>query len=93
MDPVESKAIIVTGQNHQDFSVETIKVSAPSSGECRVKMTYASYSPYDTIHESKINGVTYPFLCGYDGVGVVESTGEDVTDLTVGDFVAVFLVP
>lgn len=56
-------------------------------------MLYASYSPFDTLHESQINGVKYPFLCGYDGVGVVESTGEDVTDLTVGDFVAVFMVP
>jgi len=56
-------------------------------------MLYASYSPADTLQESKTNGVKYPFVCGYDGVGVVESTGEDVTDLTEGDYVAVFLVP
>jgi len=56
-------------------------------------MLYASFSPYDTLHESKVNGVSYPFICGYDGVGIIESIGEDVTDLTVGDAVAVFLVP
>jgi len=56
-------------------------------------MIYASYSPHDSLQESKINGVQYPFLCGYDGVGQVESTGEDVTDLAEGDYVAVFMVP
>lgn len=56
-------------------------------------MSYATFSPNDSLHESKLKGVKYPFLCGYDGVGTIESVGEDVTEFGVGDHVALFLVP
>ena len=90
---ISSKAILVTGEDHHDFTLANINVSDPGEGEIRVKMIYASFSPNDSLHESKLNGVQYPFISGYDGVGKIESVGEGVTDFTEGDHVALFLVP
>lgn len=56
-------------------------------------MTYSSYSPNDSINGAQINGAKDTFVGGYDGVGQIEAVGEDITDLTPGDNVAVFLVP
>lgn len=56
-------------------------------------MTYSTYSPNDSLTESKINGAKDTFVGGYDGVGKIEAVGEDITDLTPGDNVALFLVP
>jgi S-(hydroxymethyl)glutathione dehydrogenase / alcohol dehydrogenase len=44
MESLASQAILVKGDNHHEFSLDTINVAAPSFGECRVKMLYASFS-------------------------------------------------
>ena len=35
----------------------------------------------------------YPYIGGYDGVGIVDEVGEGVEEFEKGDYVAIFLVP
>ncbi|KAK9272244.1 hypothetical protein L1049_002615 [Liquidambar formosana] len=69
---ITCKAAICWGEKGP-VKVEEIQVEPPKSSEVRVKMLYAS--------------PLYPRVLGHEGVGVVESIGEEVTELKEGDFV------
>lgn len=56
-------------------------------------MKYATFSPHDSLQHAYSSKAEYPYLAGYDGVGVVDEIGEGVEEFDKGDFVAVFPVP
>ncbi|CAI0410808.1 unnamed protein product [Linum tenue] len=68
--------------------IEEVEVEPPRPSEIRVKMLCASICRTDILC---INGFPtqglYPRVLGHEGVGVVESLGEEVKDLQVGDTV------
>lgn len=68
--------------------IEEIKVDPPKASEVRIKMLCASICHTDLL---LINGIPvglYPRIPGHEGVGIVESIGEDVSsDLNPGDTV------
>lgn len=90
---VTSKAIICETEDRDEFTIKTLNVKPPAAGFVRVQMKYASFSKHDTLHHSYDSNAQYPFLAGYDGVGVVDEVGDGVEEYKKGDPVAIFFVP
>lgn len=85
------KAVVVHGLNK--FSVDTVTLDAPKAGEVLVKMKATGICHSDL---SVINGtipVQFPMVLGHEGAGIVEALGEGVTNVKVGDHVALSFVP
>ena len=102
---MQVKAAVVTEVNGP-WRSELIEIDEPHAFEVKVKMAYAGLCYSD---ESLRNGGVaqdpailemisgrasmFPVVGGHEGSGVVESVGEGVTALKVGDHVAVSFVP
>ncbi len=85
------KAVVAHELNK--FSVETVTLDPPKAGEILVKMKATGICHSDL---SVINGtipVAFPMVLGHEGAGVVEQVGEGVTNVQVGDHVALSFVP
>ncbi|MEL7041095.1 MAG: quinone oxidoreductase [Pseudomonadota bacterium] len=61
---------------------------APGPGEALVRQSAAGLNFIDMYHRTGLYPVKLPFVPGSEGAGVVESVGEGVTTLQVGDRVA-----
>jgi len=65
----------------------TINVPDPGPGEAVVKVQACGVCHTDLHYrEGGIND-EFPFLLGHEAAGIVESVGDDVTDVAPGDFV------
>ena len=77
-----------------DVRVEDVELDPPQAGEVLVRVAAAGVCHSD-LH--LVNGALgdgrWPMVLGHEGAGVVEALGEDVTDLAVGDPVALCFVP
>ncbi|KAL2236917.1 alcohol dehydrogenase-like 1 isoform X2 [Sesamum indicum] len=81
-------AAAVIRKSWEPLQVEEIQVDPPKSGEVRIKMLCASMCHTDmTCCNSGFPVPFFPRIPGHEGVGVVESVGEQVTNLKVGDIV------
>ncbi|KAK9058348.1 hypothetical protein SSX86_023189 [Deinandra increscens subsp. villosa] len=70
------------------IAVEEIKVDPPKVGEVRIKMLYASICHTDILFYKGLPTPLFPRIPGHEGVGKVESIGEDVgTHIKPGDVV------
>ncbi|KAF7833252.1 alcohol dehydrogenase-like 2 [Senna tora] len=93
MESTSSQAIITCkgavwwGGGEKDVSVEEIEVDPPQATEVRVKMLLASVCHTDLLRAKGIPSPLFPRVLGHEGVGVVESIGEKVTNVKVGDVV------
>ncbi|MDR2529909.1 MAG: NAD(P)-dependent alcohol dehydrogenase, partial [Oscillospiraceae bacterium] len=67
------------------FSMETVEISEPKTGEVLVKMVASGICHTDTAVIEQFLPVTFPMLAGHEGVGVVEKIGAGVKDLAPGD--------
>ncbi|KAL1362442.1 hypothetical protein HN51_010701 [Arachis hypogaea] len=68
--------------------LEEIQVDPPKANEVRVKMICASICHTDiTSIQGLLPFFRYPIALGHEGVGVVESVGDGVTNLKEGDMV------
>eukprot|EP00343_Euplotes_focardii_P008378 CAMPEP_0205822852 /NCGR_PEP_ID=MMETSP0206-20130828/14300_1 /ASSEMBLY_ACC=CAM_ASM_000279 /TAXON_ID=36767 /ORGANISM="Euplotes focardii, Strain TN1" /LENGTH=373 /DNA_ID=CAMNT_0053119477 /DNA_START=1 /DNA_END=1125 /DNA_ORIENTATION=+ len=90
---LDSKAIICETADKNEFTVKTIQVKAPAAGFVRVQMKYATFSKHDGMQHAHDSNAEYPYLAGYDGVGIVEQVGEGIEEFEIGDYVSIFLVP
>ncbi|NGO46063.1 S-(hydroxymethyl)mycothiol dehydrogenase [Streptomyces ureilyticus] len=80
------RAVVARGKG-APVSLETINVPDPGPGEALVKIEACGVCHTDLHYrEGGIND-EFPFLLGHEAAGVVESVGEDVTDVAPGDFV------
>ena len=73
--------------------IETVTLDPPGPGEVRVAVKAAGLCHSDL---SVINGDRprpLPMALGHEAAGVVEALGEGVTDLAVGDHVAMVFMP
>ncbi|KAF9584410.1 S-(hydroxymethyl)glutathione dehydrogenase [Lunasporangiospora selenospora] len=70
------------------LSVETVEVAPPKAGEVRIKIVATGVCHTDayTLSGADSEGV-FPVIFGHEGGGVVESVGEGVTSVAVGDHV------
>ncbi|XP_028763337.1 alcohol dehydrogenase class-P-like isoform X2 [Neltuma alba] len=67
--------------------VEEIQVDPPKASEVRVKMLFASICHTDFLRARGHPYPSFPLALGHEGVGVVESVGEEVKDFKEGDVV------
>ncbi|MEO5853426.1 MAG: S-(hydroxymethyl)mycothiol dehydrogenase, partial [Nocardioides sp.] len=78
---------VVARAKGEPVSIETINVPDPGPGEAVVRVQACGVCHTDLHYrEGGIND-DFPFLLGHEAAGVVESIGEGVTGLEVGDFV------
>ncbi|KAG0747488.1 hypothetical protein G6F57_001575 [Rhizopus arrhizus] len=70
------------------LSIEEVEVAPPKAHEVRIKILYTGVCHTDAYTLSGVDpeGV-FPAILGHEGGGIVESVGEGVTDVRVGDHV------
>ncbi|MFT4091692.1 MAG: quinone oxidoreductase [Asticcacaulis sp.] len=67
---------------------DTVSVGEPQAGEVRLRHTAIGVNFIDTYFRSGLYKSDLPFVPGAEAAGVIEATGEGVTNLKVGDRVA-----
>jgi len=72
---------------------ETVPVAEPGPAEALVRHTAVGLNFIDTYHRTGLYPVPLPAILGSEAAGVVEATGDDVTDLAVGDRVVYATAP
>jgi len=72
----------------KELSIETIEVAPPKAGEVRIEIYYTGVCHTDayTLSGKDPEGA-FPIVLGHEGAGIVESVGEGVTSVKVGDHV------
>ncbi|WP_370514770.1 S-(hydroxymethyl)glutathione dehydrogenase/class III alcohol dehydrogenase [Endozoicomonas sp. OPT23] len=76
------------------LSMETVEVMPPKAGEVRVKIlaTGVCHTDAFTLSGDDPEGI-FPAILGHEGGGIVESIGEGVTSVAVGDHVIPLYTP
>jgi len=67
---------------------EEVKVGEPGSGQVKLKQEAAGLNFIDVYHRTGLYPQPSPFTPGVEGAGIVESVGEGVANVKVGDRVA-----
>lgn len=90
---IKCKAAIAWGPG-QPLSIEEVEVMPPQAGEVRVRIVATGVCHTDafTLSGEDPEGV-FPCILGHEGGGVVESVGEGVTSVKVGDHVIPLYTP
>jgi len=90
---IKSKAAIAWGPN-QALCIEEVDVMPPQKGEVRVRIVASGVCHTDafTLSGDDPEGI-FPVILGHEGAGVVESIGEGVTSVVVGDHVIPLYTP
>nr|WP_282103866.1 S-(hydroxymethyl)glutathione dehydrogenase/class III alcohol dehydrogenase [Marinobacter alexandrii] len=90
---IKSKAAIAWGPG-QPLSVEEVDVMPPKAGEVRVRVVATGVCHTDafTLSGEDPEG-NFPAILGHEGGGIVESIGEGVTSVQVGDHVIPLYTP
>ncbi|KAG2701214.1 hypothetical protein I3760_06G034500 [Carya illinoinensis] len=83
---ITCKAAVYWGVG-EPVRLEEIEVDPPKTSEVRVKVLCASICHTDILFAKGIPIPIFPRVLGHEGVGVVESVGEEVADLKEGDLV------
>ena len=90
---IKCKAAIAWGPN-QPLTIEEVDVMPPQAGEVRVRIIASGVCHTDayTLSGEDPEGV-FPVILGHEGGGIVESIGEGVTSVQVGDHVIPLYTP
>ncbi|MGL5452235.1 MAG: S-(hydroxymethyl)glutathione dehydrogenase/class III alcohol dehydrogenase [Aeromonas sp.] len=93
VQPIKCKAAIAWGPG-QPLAIEEIEVMPPQAGEVRVRIVATGVCHTDafTLSGEDPEGV-FPCILGHEGGGIVESVGEGVTSVKVGDHVIPLYTP
>ncbi|MEW5250018.1 S-(hydroxymethyl)glutathione dehydrogenase/class III alcohol dehydrogenase [Microbulbifer discodermiae] len=93
MTPIRCRAA-VAWKAGAPLSIEEVEVAPPKAGEVRVKLVATGVCHTDafTLSGEDPEGV-FPAILGHEGGGVVESVGEGVTSVAVGDHVIPLYTP
>eukprot|EP01084_Bolivina_argentea_P035830 66358_1 len=90
---ITCKAAVCWGPG-ESLVIEDVVVGAPKKGEVRVKILASGVCGTDEYARSGADPEgTYPCILGHEGAGIVESVGEGVTGLSVGDHVVPLYIP
>merc|ERR1711860_391152 len=78
----------------EPLTIETVEVHPPKAGEVRIKIlaTGVCHTDAYTLGGSDPEGL-FPSILGHEGGGIVESVGEGVTSVEVGDHVIPLYCP
>ncbi|WP_371196274.1 S-(hydroxymethyl)glutathione dehydrogenase/class III alcohol dehydrogenase [Glaciecola sp. SC05] len=90
---IQCQAAVAWGPG-QALKIETIDVAPPKAGEVRVKLVATGVCHTDayTLSGDDPEGV-FPSILGHEGGGIVESIGEGVTSVAIGDHVIPLYTP
>lgn len=90
---IKSKAAVAWAVG-QPLSMEVVDVMPPQKGEVRIKMiaTGVCHTDAFTLSGEDPEGI-FPCILGHEGGGIVESIGEGVTSVQVGDHVIPLYTP
>lgn len=90
---IKCKAAIAWGPG-QPLSIEEVEVMPPQAGEVRVRIVATGVCHTDafTLSGEDPEGV-FPCILGHEGGSIVESVGEGVTSVKVGDHVIPLYTP
>ncbi|MEU6459744.1 S-(hydroxymethyl)mycothiol dehydrogenase [Streptomyces sp. NPDC047065] len=80
------RGVVVTAKD-APAEVTTIVVPDPGPGEVVVRIGACGVCHTDLHYKQGGIGDEFPYLLGHEAAGVVESVGEGVTEVGVGDFV------
>jgi len=91
--PIKCKAA-VAWEPKKPLVIEEVEVAPPKEGEVRVKIlaTGVCHTDHFTLSGQDPEGV-FPCILGHEGGGIVESVGEKVTSVKVGDHVIPLYIP
>lgn len=91
--PIQCKAAVAYGPG-KPLTIETVTVDPPKKGEVRIKILFTSVCHTDqfTLGGSDPEA-KFPCILGHEGSGIVESVGEGVTSVAVGDPVVPLYIP
>lgn len=89
---------MVCREVNKPFVLEDITVAPPQANEVRIKILYSSCCHTDKLVQAGIDPETVVseedgVILGHEAVGIVESIGEGVTNVAVGDTVLPAYVP
>ncbi|KAF7616982.1 formate dehydrogenase (NAD+) [Aspergillus flavus] len=78
----------------EPLSVENVEVAPPKAHEVRIKILHTGVCHTDayTLSGKDPEGA-FPVILGHEGAGIVESVGEGVTNVKVGDYVIALYTP
>jgi len=84
----------VMWKSGDDLKIENIQVAPPKKGEVRVKIMATGVCHTDWS-EPRVypEQFKFPIILGHEGGGIVESVGEGVEDLEIGDHVIPLYIP
>ena len=85
LQTIQCKAAVAYGPN-EPLRTEIINVAPPKAGEVRLKIFANALCHTDlyTLSGQDAEG-TFPCILGHEAGGIVESIGENVTTVKVGD--------
>ncbi|KAK7320500.1 hypothetical protein VNO77_30031 [Canavalia gladiata] len=91
--PIRCKAAVCRKPG-EPLSVEEIIVAPPMPREVRIRVICTSLCHSDiTFWKMQAPPAICPRILGHEAIGVVESVGEDVTEITKGDVVVPIFLP
>uniref|UniRef100_A0A183BLM0 S-(hydroxymethyl)glutathione dehydrogenase n=1 Tax=Globodera pallida TaxID=36090 RepID=A0A183BLM0_GLOPA len=84
----------VAWKPNEPLVVEEVEVAPPKAGEVRIKILYTALCHTDqyTLSGKDPEGI-FPSILGHEASGVVESVGEGVRSVEVGDYVIPCFTP
>ncbi|MGF1680311.1 S-(hydroxymethyl)glutathione dehydrogenase/class III alcohol dehydrogenase [Photobacterium minamisatsumaniensis] len=90
---IKSRAAVAWGAG-KPLSMEEVDVMPPQKGEVRIRMiaTGVCHTDAFTLSGDDPEGI-FPCILGHEGGGIVESIGEGVTSVQVGDHVIPLYTP
>ena len=78
---------VVAAAKGAPVELTTVLVPDPGPGEALVRIQACGVCHTDLHYREGSIGEDFPYLLGHEAAGLVESVGNDVTDLEPGDFV------
>ena len=92
-ETIKSRAAVAWGPG-KPLSIEEIDVMPPQAGEVRIRVIASGVCHTDafTLSGDDPEGI-FPAILGHEGGGIVESVGEGVTSVAVGDHVIPLYTP
>ncbi|KAK7306762.1 hypothetical protein VNO77_44718 [Canavalia gladiata] len=91
--PIRCKAAVSRGPG-EPLIIEEIIVAPPKTHEVRIRIICTSLCHSDvTFWKMKDPPGYFPRILGHEAIGVVESVGKDITEVTKGDVVIPIFIP
>ena len=80
------KATALVCDENQDFTLEPVRLDGPAPHQVAIRTHYTGVSIGTELgYVSAKTPVPYPLSTGYQGTGIIEAVGDDVSGFDVGD--------